>query len=296
MANSDYGAIPLTLAESTSEALNTKLGVTTGFKPLEWPEAIASIPTGGGVTPVSLQNNYLIGVSATTEYQSPIDANNYIDASNDTVTLHRNAEDKHLFIYTPLVEVGRLYLMLWDSATNTDGNIYVQTASDVSTNPVTVNRIVSTNTTTPFVGYVFTPSADCYYGVAFWSNNKDNIVVKNPRLYDISSDISNNVSIEQVLTDGRISNRDYGTVNLDKNILGYDWAVVRVKKAGQTSTALFDLSKLDGTNYIQYTYRDLAVYISVRLSDSTLQCYDYGGSWDIIDADVSVFNGNLFDN
>lgn len=152
MANSDYGAIPLTLAESTSEALNTKLGVTTGFKPSEWPEAIASIPTGGGI------------------------------------------------------------------------------------------------------------------------------------------------SIEQVLTDGRISNRDYGTVNLDKNILGYDWAVVRVKKAGETSTALFDISKLDGTNYIQYTYRDLAVYISVRLSDSTLKCYDYGGAWDIIDADVSVFNGNLFDN
>lgn len=48
MANSDYGAIPLTLAESTSEALNTKLGVTTGFKPSEWPSAIASIPTGGG--------------------------------------------------------------------------------------------------------------------------------------------------------------------------------------------------------------------------------------------------------
>lgn len=51
MANSDYGAIPITLAESTSEALNTKLGVTTGFKPSEWPEAIASIPTGGETIP-----------------------------------------------------------------------------------------------------------------------------------------------------------------------------------------------------------------------------------------------------
>lgn len=49
MANSDYGAIPLTLAESTSEALNTKLGVTTGFKPSEWPAAIASIPTGSAI-------------------------------------------------------------------------------------------------------------------------------------------------------------------------------------------------------------------------------------------------------
>lgn len=153
MANSDYGAIPLTLAESTSEALNTKLGVITGFKPSEWPAAIASIPTGGG-----------------------------------------------------------------------------------------------------------------------------------------------GIQIEQVLTDGRISNRDYGTVNLDKNILGYDWAVVRVKKSGQTSTALFDLSQLDGTNYIQYKYQDLAVFVTVQLSDSTLKCYDYGGAWDIIDADVSVFNGTLFEN
>ena len=40
MANTDYGAIPLTLATATSQKLNQKLGVTTGFKPSEWADAI----------------------------------------------------------------------------------------------------------------------------------------------------------------------------------------------------------------------------------------------------------------
>ena len=50
MANSDYGAIPLTIAEATSEALNTKLDVSTGFKPSEWATAIASIPSAPALT------------------------------------------------------------------------------------------------------------------------------------------------------------------------------------------------------------------------------------------------------
>lgn len=40
MANTDYGAIPLTLAEGVSQKLNQKLGVSTGFKPSEWADAI----------------------------------------------------------------------------------------------------------------------------------------------------------------------------------------------------------------------------------------------------------------
>lgn len=40
MANTDYGAIPLTLATATSQALNHRLGVSTGFKPSEWAENI----------------------------------------------------------------------------------------------------------------------------------------------------------------------------------------------------------------------------------------------------------------
>ena len=40
MANTDYGAIPLTLAEGVSEMLNKKLSVTTGFKPSEWADNI----------------------------------------------------------------------------------------------------------------------------------------------------------------------------------------------------------------------------------------------------------------
>lgn len=40
MANTDYGAIPLTLATATSQALNHRLGVSTGFKPSEWADNI----------------------------------------------------------------------------------------------------------------------------------------------------------------------------------------------------------------------------------------------------------------
>ena len=40
MANTDYGAILLTTCEATSQALNHRLGVSTGFKPSEWAENI----------------------------------------------------------------------------------------------------------------------------------------------------------------------------------------------------------------------------------------------------------------
>lgn len=49
---SEYGAIRLDICEATSEALNEKLGVTTGFKPSEWAENIGVLvkPTSGEVT------------------------------------------------------------------------------------------------------------------------------------------------------------------------------------------------------------------------------------------------------
>lgn len=40
MANTDYGAVLLSACEATSQALNKRLGVTTGFKPSEWAENI----------------------------------------------------------------------------------------------------------------------------------------------------------------------------------------------------------------------------------------------------------------
>ena len=40
MANTDYGAVLLTTCEATSQALNHRLGVSTGFKPSEWAENI----------------------------------------------------------------------------------------------------------------------------------------------------------------------------------------------------------------------------------------------------------------
>ena len=40
MANTDYGAVLLTACEATSQALNHRLGVSTGFKPSEWADNI----------------------------------------------------------------------------------------------------------------------------------------------------------------------------------------------------------------------------------------------------------------
>lgn len=40
MANTDYGAVLLTTCEATSQALNKRLGVSTGFKPSEWADNI----------------------------------------------------------------------------------------------------------------------------------------------------------------------------------------------------------------------------------------------------------------
>lgn len=54
MANTDYGAVLLTACEATSQALNQKLGVSTGFAPSEWANAIASIPAGASISGVSI--------------------------------------------------------------------------------------------------------------------------------------------------------------------------------------------------------------------------------------------------
>lgn len=54
MANTDYGAVLLTTCEATSQALNQKLGVSTGFAPSEWASAIASIPAGASISGVSI--------------------------------------------------------------------------------------------------------------------------------------------------------------------------------------------------------------------------------------------------
>lgn len=40
MANTDYGALPLSIAENMGSILNEKHGVTTGFKPTQWVDAI----------------------------------------------------------------------------------------------------------------------------------------------------------------------------------------------------------------------------------------------------------------
>ena len=499
MSNSDYGAIPLTLAESTSEALNTKLGVTTGFKPSEWPAAIASIPSGGSqpdpLTVCSYSKVWSSGNSGEETYTIPSDGlylcicgtsyqgtailtlpvgadvlysgdvnavrpckyaianlseddvvtmsnasggwhgltkvifklNGFTPASvpeigctdddTDTYTFNNVGTNTFKFIVS-----GRCGGTMSDTVTNTgrysidedvmvgetsyseanvgfsNGGTYSSYGYDggygyhiaftvnVTGSPrppmskmISLTPAMSSNSDDGFIARASSEFSSSYQAYMVFDRNSlsawapENGQVSNwveiempvAQIADYFSittrsdyyatevtiqgsndgtnyttlgtitnmtagstynlHLNSNVAYliyrfviddlglqeiyigslvpvepattEQVLTDGRISNRDYGTVNLDKNILGYDWAVVRVKKAGQTSDpALFNLSKLDGTNYIQYTFRDLAVNVTVQLSDSTLKCSDYGGSWDIIDADVSVFNGDLFDN
>ena len=184
MANSDYGAIPLTLAESTSEALNTKLGVSTGFKPTEWPSAIASIPSG--IEPISLKNNYMIGDSDHTKYPSPIDANNYVEVSGNDVILHRNDAIYHLWCYTPLLQAGNLYTISFDSASNTNGYIYIEYATDITTNPVSTTRIAAVRAT-GISGYTFIAPANGYYGIIIWNDGNGDISMTNPRLIDYSA-------------------------------------------------------------------------------------------------------------
>lgn len=142
---------------------------------------------------VSLKNNYLIGNSATTEYKSPIDANNYVELSGDTVILHRNNSDYHLYIYTPLLTAGHLYTISFESVSGTDGKFYVRTANDITTNPVIVSQVAQINDNSG-LSITFIPQTDCYYGVCLWRSEYNNISVTNPQLVDYSAaipDISN---------------------------------------------------------------------------------------------------------
>lgn len=141
---------------------------------------------GGGTTSISLVNNCKIGISANTVKQNPIDANNYVDVSEASVTLHRNNNSHNLWIYTPLLEAGKTYAIVWDSITGNDGNIYIDSATSIpSSGDVAVTRLGSISSLGIIKGISVCPVNDGYYGFPVWSNNTGNITITNPRIIEV---------------------------------------------------------------------------------------------------------------
>lgn len=93
MANTDYGAVLLTTCEATSQALNQKLGVSTGFAPSEWANAIASIQSF--VPPVNIRR------CTKSEYEaiaSPSDDTIYLIAPYDSANSLGQASTCEIFV------------------------------------------------------------------------------------------------------------------------------------------------------------------------------------------------------
>lgn len=142
--------------------------------------------SSGGATSISLVNNCKIGVAANTVKQNPIDANNYVDISETSATLHRNNNNYNLWIYTPLLEAGKTYAIAWDSITGNDGNIYIDfTTSIPSSGDVTVTRLGNISSLGIIKGISVCPANDGYYGFPIWFNNTGNITITNPRIIEV---------------------------------------------------------------------------------------------------------------
>lgn len=139
--------------------------------------------SGGGIIPVSLLDYCRIG-SGSNRYQSPRDANNYIEISDKTVTLKRNGSDPMLWIFSPImVETGKNYGFFFDSISNTNGYGYLEKTFDISVNPIVVAQRFQTVGMSGSNYVIFTAPDDCYVGIALWSGNSNDIVVVNPQFY-----------------------------------------------------------------------------------------------------------------
>jgi hypothetical protein len=152
---------------------------------MAWFNANLSNSGGGGEGHIiSLANNYKIGLDATYEHNSPYNANNYVEVSGTTVTLKRNNNSCHLFIYTPILEVGKVYAIVFDGITNSDNNYYMQKiTSSLSVNPLVTTRFDTIGHGSALInGIAIKPDANTSYGIAIWSNNTSDISILNPRL------------------------------------------------------------------------------------------------------------------
>lgn len=108
MANTDYGALPLSIAENMGSILNEKHGVTTGFKPTQWVDAIrplvkpADHEAGGAVAsfivPNPIQSIETTIVAAQDGTGTPSPSNVRLISGFDSIKIYRTG--KNLFNLT----------------------------------------------------------------------------------------------------------------------------------------------------------------------------------------------------
>lgn len=146
------------------------------------------------VSPISLIDNYRIGINATTVTTSPLDANNHITVSDKTITYHRNSANYGLWIFTPYLDAGKLYCFSVDDVVNTDMNWYLDITQTINPSGQTaITRVGSMNYSGQAImpltrGIIFSPQTSGYYGMVFWSSNTSDISVVNPRITEIPTE------------------------------------------------------------------------------------------------------------
>ena len=139
---------------------------------------------GGGSNTVYLTNNLKIAYNASTAKSNPLDSNNYISVSNNVVTFKRNSS-YGLWLSTPYaLESGKIYAFSYDSITNGDGKIYMDSAPNgiPETGDVSITRFNNISLITGLNGFAFKVSNSGYYGFQIWSGNTNDIVITNPAL------------------------------------------------------------------------------------------------------------------
>lgn len=145
---------------------------------------------GSGSTTVKLIENLKIGISSSLAKSNPYDSNNYISVSNNVVTLKRNDSNYALWLPCPFeLQIGKIYILAYESVTNTDGNLYLDKAPNgiPTTGDVQLTRIMQvTPPNGAKNGMVFKVSENGYYGFPFWSRNTNDIVITNPTITEIN--------------------------------------------------------------------------------------------------------------
>ena len=144
--------------------------------------------SGGGLTPIPLIDEAVwIATDATHRTKTPIDANNYIDISDNTATLHRTNSSYALVVRLPDLQAGHTYLFGFDSVTNSDNSFYVGQVTSLTDTTMTDTRIMTADNRN--TALKITPSTSSDYSVMIWSGNTSNIVITSPYLIDLGSAI-----------------------------------------------------------------------------------------------------------
>lgn len=141
---------------------------------------------GGGLIPISLIDEAVwIATSATNRTKTPIDANNYIETSGNTATLHRNNSAYGLVVRLPDLQANHTYLFGFDSITNSDNSLYIGRVTSLSSTIMTDTRIMATDNRN--MALKITPSTSGDYSVMIWVGNTNDIVLVEPYIIDLDS-------------------------------------------------------------------------------------------------------------